>query len=57
MIYFFVVASVLSLGVWFGIGATNDFKDCTMSWESFGLLLWFLDFQRGWCGGLVSVVT
>jgi hypothetical protein len=48
MIYFSVVVPTLSLGIGFIIGATNDCKDCIVSWESFTILLWFLDFQQGW---------
>jgi hypothetical protein len=43
MIYFSVIVSTLSLGVKLDIGAPSDCKDCAMSWESFILLLGFLD--------------
>jgi hypothetical protein len=48
MIYFSVIISALSLGVKIGIGALGDYKDCDMSWESFVLLLGFLDLWRRW---------
>jgi hypothetical protein len=51
MIFFSVVVSALSPGAGFSIGATNYCKYCTMGWESFALLLWFLDFQWGWWVG------
>jgi hypothetical protein len=43
MIYFSVIVSVLLLGFKVGIGASDDRKDCILSWKSFVLLLGFLD--------------
>jgi hypothetical protein len=43
MIYFSIVMSVLAFGVEIGIGVSGDCKDYAMSWESFILLLGFLD--------------
>jgi hypothetical protein len=48
VIYFFVIASMLSLGFKVSIGASDDRKDCTMRWKSFVLLLGFLDLWRRW---------
>jgi hypothetical protein len=47
IIYFFVVVSALPLGVGFGIGATNDYEDCAVGWESFGFACVLL-FCSGW---------
>jgi hypothetical protein len=49
MIYFSVIVSALSLGFKVGIGASDDRKVYTMSWESFVLLLGFLNLWQG-CG-------
>jgi hypothetical protein len=46
VIYFSVIVLALSLGVKIGSGAPSDCKDCTISWESFVLLLRFVDL---WC--------
>jgi hypothetical protein len=48
MIYFSIIISVLSLGVEIGTGAPGDCKDCAMSWESFALLVGFLDLWQRW---------
>jgi hypothetical protein len=45
VIYFSVIVSALPLGFKIGIGASGDCKDCTVSWESFILLLGFLDLR------------
>jgi hypothetical protein len=46
VIYFSEIVSALSLGIKIGIGAPDDYKDCVVSWEGFGLLLGFLDLWR-----------
>jgi hypothetical protein len=48
VIYFSEIVSALSLGIKIGIGAPDDYKDCVVSWEGFGLLLGFLDLWRRW---------
>jgi hypothetical protein len=48
MIYTYVVISALSLGIKISIGASGDCKDCAMSWESFILLLGFLNLWQRW---------
>jgi hypothetical protein len=50
VIYSPVIVSVLLLGFEVGIGASGDYEDCAMSWESFILLLGFLDlwWRLGW---------
>jgi hypothetical protein len=48
MIYFTVVIWALSLGVEIIIGAFGECKDCAMSWESFILLVGFLDLWWRW---------
>jgi hypothetical protein len=48
MIYFSVVVSALSLGVKVGIGTSDDYKDCAMSWEGSTLLLGFLGLRWRW---------
>jgi hypothetical protein len=47
VIYFSVIVLVLLLGFKVGIGASDDCKHCTMSWESF-IFLGFLDLWRMW---------
>jgi hypothetical protein len=48
MIYFLVIILTMSLGVKISIGASDVFKDCAMSWESFVSLLGFLDLWWRW---------
>jgi hypothetical protein len=48
MIYFSIIISTLSLGVKIRIGSPTDCKECAMSWESFALLLGFLDLWQRW---------
>jgi hypothetical protein len=44
-----IIVSVLLLYLKIGIGASDDYKDCAMSWESFILLLALLDlWRRSW---------
>jgi hypothetical protein len=48
VIYFSIIVSTLPLGVKVGIGASSNCKDCTAGWESFVLLLEFLDLWQRW---------
>jgi hypothetical protein len=48
VIYFSIIVSALPLGFKIGIGASGGYKDCIMSWESFILLLGFLDLRWRW---------
>jgi hypothetical protein len=48
MIDLAIIISVLSFGFKIGIGAFGDCENYVMSWESFGLLLGFLDLWWRW---------
>jgi hypothetical protein len=48
VIYFFVVVSVLSVGVKVSIGTSDDCEDCAMSGEGLSFLLRLLDLWWRW---------
>jgi hypothetical protein len=48
VIYFPIIVSMLLLGFDVGIGASSDCEDCAVSWESFILLLGFMDLRWRW---------
>jgi hypothetical protein len=55
VIYFFVIVSVMLLGVQVGIGTSNNCKDYATGWEGFARLLGFLGlwWRWGWWIGFI----